>query len=155
MRIDILSPVYVDMWNDGALKLAKEILPPDVDVRVSNVKSGTSSVECRYDSAISERPTILLAEELEREGSQAVIIYCFNDPAIGACKEKLSIPVIGLRESSVAMASLIGDNPAVVTSMSNCIFDFEKVLAGKVKKVTALDMPVLEYLDYKKVESVL
>lgn len=155
MRIDILLPVYVDMWNEGTLKVTQSMCMPDVEIAISNVKTGMPSIECRYDEAFSEKPTVLMAEELERQGSQAIIVYCFNDPALAACKEKLKIPVIGLRESSIAMASLLGDNIAVVTSMSNCIQDFEKALAGKVKKVTALDMPVLEFLNYAKVEEVL
>lgn len=154
MRIDILVPVCVDIWNKGIYDMAQTIKSSNVEIHVSNVKTGVPSIECEYDAAIAAYPTLLLAEALEKEGSDAVIIYCFNDPALAACKENLSIPVIGLRESSISYASLIGMNIGIITSLNISIPGFERNLGSKVKKVTALELPVLEFLDFKKVENI-
>jgi allantoin racemase len=155
MRIDILVPVYVEMWNDGIRDAAQRIKAPDTEIHISNVKKGIPSIECEYDVTIAAYPTLKQAELLEKEGTDAIIIYCFNDPALTACKEKLSIPVIGLRESSIAYASLIGMNIGIITSVSNSIPSFERILGNKIRKVGALDIPVLEFLNLKKVGSTL
>lgn len=154
MRIDIIVPVYVDMWNEGILEIAQAYKPSDFEIHIHNVKKGIPSIECEYDAAIASSPTLLMTESIEKEGSDAIIIYCFNDPALATCKEKLSIPVVGLRESSILQASLIGSHIGIITSVRNSIPSFEKSLGNKVKKVIALDLPVLEFLDYEKVEKI-
>ena len=155
MRIDVLVPVYVDMWNAGILEEAIKSKAPDIDLKVTNLDGGVPSMESAYDVAIGARLVVEKAQELEKEGSQGIIIYCFKDPALEACKEKLDIPVVGLREASIALAGIIGDNIGVITSRSYSVAYYSRALRGKVKSVTCLGIPVLEFLDYLKVEKAL
>jgi len=155
MRIDILVPVYVDMWNEGILKEAITSKAPDVDLRVTNLDGGVPSMESAYDVAIGARLVVEKAQQLEKEGSDGIIVYCFKDPALEACKEKLDIPVVGLRESSIALAGIIGDSISVITSRKYSVSYYSRALKDKVKSVTCLGIPVLEFLDYSRVEKAL
>ncbi|MGI6702914.1 MAG: aspartate/glutamate racemase family protein [Clostridia bacterium] len=141
MRIDVLVPVYVDMWNEGILKEAIKSKAPDVDLRVTNLDGGVPSMESAYDVAIGARLVVEKAQHLEKEGSQGIIIYCFKDPALEACKEKLDIPVVGLREASIALAGIIGDNIGVITSRSIRLLIILGLLRVRLKV-----LPVWEYL---------
>ncbi len=44
----------------------------------------------------------------EKDGFDAVIVYCFSDPALEEMRQTLRIPVIGLGQSSMMAASLMG-----------------------------------------------
>ena len=53
---------------------------------------------------------------IKREaGHDAAIIGCFNDPGLQEARECLSIPVIGVGESGMLLASMLGRNFGVVT----------------------------------------
>lgn len=155
MRVDILVPVYVDMWNEGILNEAVNSKAPDVDLRITNLDSGVPSMESAFDVAIGARLVVEKAQQLQDEGSDGIIIYCFKDPSLEACKEKLNIPVVGLREASIALASTIGDNISVITSRKHSVSYYSRALKGKVKSVTCLGIPVLDFLDYSRVEKAL
>lgn len=155
MRIDILVPVYVDMWNEGVMKEALKIKAGDVDVHVCNLDAGVAAMESSYDVAMAGHLVVEKALELEAAGSDGIIVYCFKDPVLDACKEKLNIPVVGLRESAIALAGLIGDNIAVITSRNYSVACYRRALKGQVHQVACLGVPVLELLDYQKVYAAL
>ena len=155
MRIDILVPVYVDLWNKGIRDVLEPIMAPDIDLYITNLDAGVPSMESAYDVAMASHLVVRMAERLEKDGSNGIIIYCFKDPAIEACKEKINIPVVGLREASIAMAGIIGENIGIITSRKYSVSCYSRALKGKVKLVTDLGIPVLEFLDYRKVEAAL
>jgi allantoin racemase len=152
MRIDILVPVNVDIWDKGILERALKCKAPDTDIVVTSLKDGIASVECDYDVALAAGPTVTKAVELEDSGSQAIIIYCFAEPAVVAAKEKLDIPVIGIREASIALASIMGDKIGVIAPIDNTVPYLARRLSGKVERIVSMDLPVLDYLDYAKLE---
>jgi Asp/Glu/hydantoin racemase len=48
----------------------------------------------------------------ESQGYDALIINCMLDPGVSEAKRAVSIPVIGLREATRALATLVGTKPA-------------------------------------------
>ena len=150
MRIDMLVPVYVDMWNEGIMKEALKTKAPDVDLHITNLDAGVPSVESFYDVAYAARYVVEKAMELEAAGSQGLVLYCFKDPMLAACKEVLNIPVVGLCDSAITMAHLVGERICVLTSRINSQAQHYRELKGRVKRVDTLDIPVLEYKDHDK-----
>jgi len=55
----------------------------------------------------AELETLREAEKAEKKGYDAVITYCFSDLGLFAAREKPKIPVVGLRESSIHVASTL------------------------------------------------
>ena len=108
MRIDILVPVYIDTWNKGVWEEAQKTVSPDVDLRITNLEFGVPSLESMYDVAVASPYIVEKAIELEKDGSDGIIIYCMKEPALAAVKEKLGIPVIGLREATMGLIGVIG-----------------------------------------------
>lgn len=49
-----------------------------------------------------------MAVRAESEGYDAVVLYCFSDPAVDACREVVSIPVVGGGQASCLLAPLVG-----------------------------------------------
>ena len=52
-----------------------------------------------------------MAVRAESEGYDAVVLYCFSDPAVDACREVVSIPVVGGGQASCLLAPLVAGRP--------------------------------------------
>lgn len=60
-------------------------------------------------------PEILsMARKAERDGFDAVILYCFSDPALEACRQCLTIPVIGAGQAACLMIPQVGYHGTVL-----------------------------------------
>ncbi|MFA4646678.1 aspartate/glutamate racemase family protein [Pyrococcus kukulkanii] len=114
MRIKVIVPVSTELWNKGIEDAYNKVKDPDTEITVVNLTRGPESIEQYYDIAWSELETLKEAEKAEEEGYDAVIIYCFSDPALFAAREKLTIPVVGLRESALHIASMLGRKFSIV-----------------------------------------
>jgi allantoin racemase len=151
MKMEILVPVATDFRNAEIQEEAKKLQSSNVNILVRNIKRGPCSIECDYDSALAENYVVELAEKMEKEGADGIVLYCFAEPGLSACKEKLNIPVVGLREAPIAIASLLGDSIGVIAPLENTKKSFSRALGNKVRQVVPLDLPVLEYADQEKV----
>ena len=50
-----------------------------------------------------------------REGYDAVILACFSDPGLDAAKEVSRIPVVGIEESTLHVAAMLGARFSIMT----------------------------------------
>ena len=155
MRIDILVPVYIDTWNDGILAEAKRDLAPDIDLRICNLEYGVPSLESMYDVAFASPYIVEKAIELEKDGSDGIIVYCFKDPALAAVKEKLNIPVVGLRESTIGLVNVVGHHACLLASRENSWAQYRRELWGKLDKIDCLRMKVLDFVDTNRLQEVM
>ncbi|MBA7586938.1 Hydantoin racemase [subsurface metagenome] len=114
-KIKVIVPVSTDMWNEPVKKEMEKYKDTDTRIDIINIEKGPESLECTYDEAWSELFTVQEAEKAEREGYDGVIIYCFGDPGLRAAKEKLDIPVVGINEPSIHIASLLGDKFSIIS----------------------------------------
>jgi len=114
MRIKVIVPVSTDLWNKMIKEAYEKYKDPDTEIDIVNIEKGPESIESIYDEAWAALPTLLEAEKAEKEGYDAVIDYCFGDPALEAIKEALSIPVVGINEPSVHLASILGRKFSVI-----------------------------------------
>jgi allantoin racemase len=147
MILDIVVLVTTDIWNKDVKLEAEKIKSPDIQVRVTDV-----SIESEYDEVFASPYVVSLAEELELNGSNGIIIYCFGEPGLHACKEKLNIPVVGLREAAVSMARILGDRIGVISTIKSAVPRHGRALKHEVHKVVAVDMPVLDFVNVCELE---
>ena len=59
--------------------------------------------------------------QAERDGYDAVCLYCGSDPAHDACRELLHIPVIGAAHASFSMAMCLGYRYSFITTAARRI----------------------------------
>ena len=57
---------------------------------------------------------VALAEEMYREGFDAVIVSCAGDPGVEEARKLLPIPVVGAGESVATLSLFFGEKPAVL-----------------------------------------
>ena len=79
----------------------------------------------------------------EREEFDAVIIGCYLDPGLQAAKQLLSIPVLGIAESSMHFAATACSKFAVVTSDKHYVLGIETlVMRYGMERSVILNSPV-------------
>ena len=84
-----------------------EIAHEDMElIEVTSPEINITSVTSNYDSDLVATSHVKEAIQAEKEGFDAVIVGCLLEPGIAACKEAVSIPVVGDCGASLHLASL-------------------------------------------------
>lgn len=151
-QITVVVPVATGQWNEGIQRDLDLCRDRDTSIRVVNTLHGPESIECNYDVAFAELFAVQQAERAQEEGADGVVLYCFGDPGLRAAKERLSIPVVGLGEAGMHLASLVGSRFAIVAigpsraiSLSHIDCNVKAYgLAEKCVVIRCVEMPVLE-----------
>jgi allantoin racemase len=153
MRIKVIVPVSTDLWNNMIREAYEAYKDPGTEIDIVNIKKGPESIEQIYDEAWAALPTLLEAEKAEREGYNGVIDYCFGDPALEAIKEALSIPVVGINEPTVHLASLLGKKFSVIGvggTGADTLFTDKLATYGLSHKLASVRITDIKVLDIKK-----
>lgn len=87
----------------------------DTQLTVLCPDKGPESIESAYDEAQAIPPTLELVKRANQEGYHAVVLACFSDPGLEPAKEISEIPVVGIEESTLHMAAMLGAKFCVVT----------------------------------------
>lgn len=150
MKICAIIPILKEKkFEDVTYKELKSAARPDVEVTVVSLEKGPASIESMYEEEVAAPWILQKVKEAEEKGFDAVIIDCMGDPALEAAREIVDIPVVGPCESSMMVASMLGDKFSVVTILKRLIPLFwRKVkrygLENKVASVRSIEVPVLE-----------
>lgn len=153
MKIKVIVPVSTDLWNAMIKEAYEKYKDPETEVTIVNIQKGPESIEQIYDEAWAALPTLLEAEKAEKEGYDAIIDYCFGDPALEALKEAVNIPVVGLNEPSIHLASLLGRKFSIIGvggKEAHGLMRDKVSHYGLDKKLASLRMTDIRVLDIKK-----
>jgi len=149
MRIFVINPNTSESMTDHVRRELERVKRADTELTVVNPQHGPVSIESAYDEALAIPPTLELVRRANEEGHDAVILACFSDPGLDAAKEISDIPVIGIEESTMHLASMLGHKFAVTTGDSARVPS--KELDARLRGVEtayagalSMDMPVLE-----------
>jgi len=156
MKIKIIIPVANNKWNEGILEVCRGVADRETEISISNIEKGPVTIECDYDETYASPFVIDAAKKAEKEGYEGIIIYCFSNPALYAVREALKIPVIGIGEAAQIFGMVVGERFGIISTIENSVarhWRKAKILGtiSKLKEITPLNLPVLEYDDKRKV----
>jgi allantoin racemase len=77
--------------------------------------AGPNIVESEYWAAQAIEPMIRIVKKAESSGVNAIIIDCFADPGLEACREATSVPVIGCGQAGMLSTLCLGERIALIT----------------------------------------
>jgi allantoin racemase len=97
--IEVLEGVRVEVVHRRA---------PDMPVQM---------VEGDYEADLAGVVGTRMALEAQKEGFNAISIYCYNEPGANATKEVCDIPVVTSPGSSMAIASVLGNKFSIIISL--------------------------------------
>jgi allantoin racemase len=113
MKILIVNPVGNDRWNEEDKRAYEKFASKGTEIEIVSLPEGPESLENEgaRDAVISLIEEIALAR---CHFYDCVIVNCFLDPAVAELKER-GLSVVGAGESSLAIASLLGERMAVLS----------------------------------------
>lgn len=118
-KILVLNPVSTAIWNDLTKSYLEKIASPQTIFEVRSLEKGPKSIECEYDVALATSHVVEEVVEAEKNGFDAVIINCFDDPGLHASRERVSILVMGIGETSIITALHLGHKFAIISTGPN------------------------------------
>jgi allantoin racemase len=152
MKIRVIRPIIGLEAESGLVEELSPVAAPGTEISEVSVDKGPASIESSYESALAAIGVVAKIVEAEREGVDAVISNCMDDPGVEAAREMVSIPVIGPAETSMHIAAMLGHKFSVIAVLEadeRPFFDHatKAGLASRLASVRAINIPVLELED--------
>lgn len=149
MKITIINPTIGEKWLKKNQRFWSGAAQPGTQIEVVSLAWGTASIESRLDDALAAPGVLYRATQAEREGADAVVIDCMDDPGLFAAREAVRIPVIGPAQASMHVAAMVSHRFSLITTSSKDIPAIEELIArygisDKSAPVRAIDIPVLQ-----------
>lgn len=106
MKILIINPDYGMTQEEMALRcrILEEYTAPDTQLAMVCPQNSGVELNSALDVVLAAPEIVQLAADGQNAGFDAVVLYCFSDPVINACREALRIPVIGGAQASCLAA---------------------------------------------------
>lgn len=128
MRLAVINPNSTISMTEKAAAAARQAAPGATIMGIT-CHGSPPAIQGPEDDAIC-RPFVLAeVARAAREGADAVIIACFDDPALDHARASVSIPVLGIGEAGFHAAMLLGGRFSVVTTLPVAIPIIEGNLA--------------------------
>ncbi len=141
-RIRIFSPQSIDIPRpSGTAELPKETsyVTKGIDVEIVQRRAPdmpVRMVEGSYETDLAGVVNARMAVEAEKEGFDAIVIDCYNEPGATATKEVCNIPVVTSPGASMAVASLLGNKFSIIIALAGA----KGKQAGGVGRTTLMDI---------------
>ena len=106
MKILIINPDYGMTQEEMALRcrILEEYTAPDTQLAMVCPQSSGVELNSALDVVLAAPEIVQLSADGQNAGFDAIVLYCFSDPVIDACREALRIPVIGGAQASCLAA---------------------------------------------------
>lgn len=149
MKIFVVNPNSSQPMTASIRKELERIRRPDTTVTVACVEEAPPSISSMADEALATPGVMRAVRQAAVDGYDAAIVACFSDPGLGAAREVVDIPVLGIQATTLYVAAMLGKRFTVLTPLArrvpNKLRDVEKLgLRGLLASVRALELTVEE-----------
>ncbi len=95
---------------------ASSVLSPEFELEMHGVDSSSNLVQYSYFEMLNGRDMMQNFFIAQEQGFDAIAIGCFADPCLQEAREVLDIPVLGIAQTSLLCAQMLGAKASVVTT---------------------------------------
>jgi allantoin racemase len=141
------GPPELDPLWEALRRYFKEVARPDVEVTMRHLPVSADFIRSLYTELLNNRAVVENTIAAERDGFDAVVLGCWADP-LWEAREVVDIPVVGIGEAAMLLATMLGQKFAVITVAPGVISTIEIDLKlyglesrAIVNPVRALDPP--------------
>lgn len=123
MRILLINPNTSWAMTEKIAEAAREVAGPDVLIEAACPVDGAAAIESHTDeiAAAAAVVELITADRAGSDPADAYVIACFGDPGLDAARELVEVPVLGIAEAAMHMASVSGRHFGVVTTLSRTL----------------------------------
>ncbi|AMC99498.1 aspartate/glutamate racemase family protein [Halomonas chromatireducens] len=113
MKLLIVNPNISQSVTELIEAEARRTASPGTELTLRTAALGVAYIETRAEAAIGAYATLNeLADHFS--GHDAAVVAAFGDPGLEAAREMLPIPVVGLTESALMSAAMLGGKIGIV-----------------------------------------
>lgn len=146
MRLLIINPNISESVTALIEAEARRSASPGTRITMQTAAFGVAYIETRFEALIGAYATAQRAAE-HHAGHDAVIVAAFGDPGLAGLREVLPVPVLGMTESALATACLLGHRFSIVAISQRIQAWYREVveangLIGRLASIRALDRPL-------------
>jgi Asp/Glu/hydantoin racemase len=146
MRLLLINPNISDSVTTLIEAEARRSASPETQITMQTAAFGVAYIETRFEALIGAYATAQLAAE-HHAGHDAVIVAAFGDPGLAGLREALPVPVLGMTESALATACLLGHRFSIIAISQRIQAWYREVveangLIGRLASIRALDRPL-------------
>lgn len=109
-----VNPVGSGAFDDETAELIEAVRAPQHVPRVRHLEVGPPHLEYHLYEHEAFSPMLALMREAEADGCHAAVIGCFYDGGLRELREALTIPVVGMAEASLLLATTMGHKFSIV-----------------------------------------
>lgn len=135
MKIAVVNPNTTASMTEKIAVAARGVAGQGTQIIASNPVFGPVSIEGYYDEALAIPGLLQELAKAERNGVDAAVIACFDDCGLDAARSLLRIPVIGICEAAIRVASMLGTRFSIVTTLPISL----PAMAGLVQRYGVAD----------------
>lgn len=110
----VINPNTTQAMTDDIGRGARAAAGPETTIECIQPTAGPRSIEGFTDEVLAAYHLVDTVAAA-RGRYDAIIVACYGDPAVAACREVSDVPVIGIAEASFHMASLVAHKWSIVT----------------------------------------
>ncbi|MEZ5725312.1 MAG: aspartate/glutamate racemase family protein [Paracoccaceae bacterium] len=148
MDILVVNPNSTQSMTDKIVEAARQVASPGTVIHGATAAGAPASIEGHYDEAMSLPGLMAQVRAAEVIGIDGIVVACFDDPGIAACRELATGPVLGICEAAVKAASMLATSFSVVTTLPRSVPIIEHLIHGyglshQCRRVRAAAIPVL------------
>lgn len=148
MKLYIINPDYGEKREDmdARCEILQRHVGPDVTTSMDCLTETKVEIDSAADALLAGPEILAMAERAEKNGADAVILYCFSDPAIEACRERLTIPVIGGAEASLLLSPLSMRRAGILLADKSRVN--EKILFTRTRGLDPARIAMVDAIDF-------
>ncbi|QEC48496.1 hypothetical protein FSW04_13585 [Baekduia soli] len=114
MRILVINPNTTQAMTDAIGDVARAAAAPGTEIDCVSPPGGPRSIEGFADEALAAYHVLDVVAGTAGE-YDGYVIACFGDPGLYAARELADVPVVGIAEAAMHMASLVAHTWSIVT----------------------------------------
>ena len=149
-KIKLITPIV--SCSDVQFLSIEKYLRSDLSVDHCSLTVGQICIEAACDDALSVPDLLKQVLQSEKLGFDAIVIDCMADPGLSACRELVSIPVIGTAQTAMHIASMLGRRFGYIGLLEGFRGEIEDLastygLSDRMSAYQAVDINVLDIAD--------
>ena len=110
----VINPNTTQAMTDDIGRGARAAAGPDTVIECVQPASGPRSIEGFTDEVLAAY-NLVDTVAAARGRYDGIVVACYGDPAVSACREISDVPVVGIAEASFHMACLVAHKWSIVT----------------------------------------
>jgi len=113
MKLLLINPNISESVTALIEAEARRSVSPGTGLTAVTAPFGVAYIETRFEALVGGYAAACLAAE-HWHGHDAVIVAAFGDPGLGALREAIPVPVLGMTESALMSACMLGARFSIV-----------------------------------------